>query len=142
MKSRETLIRLRRFEVDEKRQKVTDIETMIAEFRRMADDLDRQILAEQERSGVRDVNHFAYPTFARAAMQRRDNLLNSAGELEDQLAAAREALAEAFEDLKKVEMIEERGEAREAAKRASREQAELDEFTRGRSAGVHLGRQS
>ena len=78
MKSREGLIRLKRFHVEEKRRQVAQIETMIAEFERMAKELDDQIVAEQERSGIRDAGHFAYPTFAKAAMQRRDNLLASA----------------------------------------------------------------
>jgi hypothetical protein len=42
MKSRETLIRLKKFQVDEKRRKVAQIETMIAEFERMAGDLERE----------------------------------------------------------------------------------------------------
>lgn len=126
MKSRETLIRLRRFEVDEKRQTLADIEGMIADFRGMAADLDRQILAEQDRSGVSDINHFAYPTFAKAAMQRRDNLLASAHDLEAKLDKAREDLAVAFEELKKAELIEERDADRLRIARQRSEQAELD----------------
>jgi len=64
MKSRETLIRLKRFQVDEKRRKVAQIETMIAEFDRMAGDLEREIRVEQDRSGIHDPSHFAYPTYA------------------------------------------------------------------------------
>src|SRR5919205_2292297 len=108
MKSRDSLIRLKRFQVDEKRRQVAQIETMIAEFERLAADLDQQILAEQQRTGIHDVTHFAYPTFARAAMQRRDNLRTSIEELSGQLQEARDALAEAFEDLKKFELLEER----------------------------------
>ena len=66
-----------RFEYDEKRQQVSDLEMMIADFRRMANDLDQQIKIEQQASGISDVNHFAYPTFARAAITRRDNLRSS-----------------------------------------------------------------
>ena len=73
MKSRETLIRLKKFQVDEKRRKVAQIETMIAEFDRMAGDLDREIKTEQERAGIHDPAHFAYPTYAKAAMQRRSH---------------------------------------------------------------------
>ncbi len=51
-----------RFEYDEKRQQVNDLEMMIADFRRMAGDLDQQIKIEQQASGISDVNHFAYPT--------------------------------------------------------------------------------
>src|SRR5688572_12571940 len=108
MKSRDAVIRLKRFEVDEKRRKVADIEAMIGDFNNMAADLDRQIAIEQERSGISDVNHYAYPTFAKAAIQRRNNLTASAADLEARLASARGELDEATEDLKKIELLEER----------------------------------
>ena len=128
MKSRNSLIRLKRFQVDEKRRQVAQIEMMIAEFERMASELDDQILAEQKRTGISDVTHFAYPTFAKAAMQRRDNLLGSADGLRGQLDAARDALQEAVEDLKKVELIEERDQVRDRAAGESAEQDRLDEI--------------
>jgi flagellar export protein FliJ len=126
MKSRETLIRLKKFQVDEKRRKVAQIEGMIAEFERMAAELDREIKAEQDRAGIHDPAHFAYPTYAKAAMQRRDNLLRSAQELKAQLEDARNDLADAYEELKKVELLGERDQLRERAAGAAREQAELD----------------
>ena len=87
MKSRESLIRLKKFQVDEKRRQVTQIEMMIADFERMAAELDQQIEIEQE-AGIHDPAHFAYSTFAKAAIARRDNLLRSADDLEDQLEDA------------------------------------------------------
>ena len=128
MKSRETLIRLRKFQVDEKRRKVAQIEGMVAEFERMATDLDREIQAEQDRAGIHDPAHFAYPTYAKAAMQRRENLKRSADELKAQLDEAKAALGEAFEDLKKVELLDERDQMRERATENAREQAELDQI--------------
>ena len=127
MKSRNSLIRLKRFQVDEKRRQVNQIEMMIAEFERMANELDDQILAEQKRVGITDVTHFAYPTFAKAAMQRRDNLLVSADDLRGQLDAARAALSEAVEDMKKIELIEERDQIRDRASADAAEQDHLDE---------------
>src|SRR5690606_10255771 len=88
MKSRETLIRLKKFQVDEKRRRVSQIESMIADFRRMSADLEREIAAEQERAGIDDPTHFAYPTYAKAAIARRENLLRSADELMAQLEDA------------------------------------------------------
>lgn len=126
MKSRETLIRLKRFHVDEKRRQVAQIEAMIADFQRMAGDLDREIAVEQSRAGIDDPGHFAYPTYAKAAMQRRDNLTRSADDLQSQLEDARGQLAEAFEELKKVEILEERDQNRERAAENRTEQAELD----------------
>ena len=128
MKSRKSLIQRCLFEVNERRQTVTDIETMMVDLQQMAVDLERQIEFEQERSGVDDVNHYAYPTFAKAAIQRRDNLNNSIGNLETKLEESRDLLTEAFEELKKVELIEERDTERVRAKTAAREQADLDEI--------------
>jgi flagellar export protein FliJ len=126
MKSRDTLIRLKKFQVDERRRKVAQIEGMIAEFERMATDLDREIKTEQERAGIHDPAHFAYPTYAKAAMGRKENLKRSADELKTQLDDAKAALGEAFEELKKVELLDERDQARERAEESAREQADLD----------------
>jgi flagellar export protein FliJ len=126
MKSRDTLLRLKRFQVDEKRRQVVQIETMIAEFERMAADLDREIQHEQDKAGIHDVGHYAYPTYAKAAKTRRDNLARSADELRGQLTDAQDALAAAFEELKKIEILEERDMARDRAAEAAREQAEMD----------------
>ena len=126
MKSRDTLIRLKKFQVDEKRRKVMQIETMIAEFERMGVELEREIKGEQERAGINDPGHFAYPTYAKAAIQRREKLKQSAEELKVKLNDAKDALAEAFEGLKKVELLDERDQMRERAETAAQEQSELD----------------
>jgi flagellar protein FliJ len=139
MKSRDTLIRLKRFQVDEKRRRVAQTEMMIADFERMATDLDREIAAEEQRSGITDTAHFAYPTYARAAMQRRDNLKRSADDLRIQLDEAKAELAEAFEELKKVEVLDDRESARERAVIASREQTEMDRLGFSRNFGTGSG---
>ncbi|MDR3375977.1 MAG: flagellar export protein FliJ [Ancalomicrobiaceae bacterium] len=134
MKSRDSLIRLKRFQADEKRRQVAQLDMMIAEFQRMVTDLDEQIIAEQNRVGVHDVTHFAYPTFARAALQRRDNLKVSIRDLEEKLDRARDELSEAVEDLKKVEQIEERDQVREREAKDQVEQEALDELAGRRHA--------
>jgi flagellar export protein FliJ len=126
MKSRETLIRLKKFAVDERRRKVAQIEAMIADFDRMGADLDREIKTEQDRANIHDPTHFAYPTYAKAAMVRKENLKRSTDELRVQLDDAKASLGEAFEELKKVEMLDQRDQARELAEANAREQAELD----------------
>jgi len=103
MKSRKTLIRLKKFQIDDQCRRVAQIETMISEFERISSDLERDIKIEQDRSGIHDPGHFAYPTYAKAAIQRRDNLKRSAHDLKMQLEGAKAALSEAFEEMKKVE---------------------------------------
>ena len=131
MKSRsESLIRLKKFQVDEKRRQVAQIEMMIADFERMAAELDQQIEIEHTKTGISDVAHFAYSTFAKAALTRRDNLLNSANDMKGKLEAAQDALAEALEDLKKVELLDQREHQREAQEQLKVEQQEYDEIGR------------
>jgi flagellar protein FliJ len=125
MKSRETVIRLKKFQVDEKRRRVAQIESMIAEFERIASDLEREIKTEQDRAGIHDPSHFAYPTYAKAAMQRRENLQRSAAELRTQLEDAKLALDEAFEDMKKIEQLDERDQMRERAEEAAHAHGEF-----------------
>jgi hypothetical protein len=113
MKSRDGVLRLKRFLVEDKRRQVAQIDATVAEFQRIAKELDEQIRVEQERSGIHDVTHFAYPTFAKAARQRRDNLNASAKELMEQRAAAQAALDSALLDLQKLEALVERDMANE-----------------------------
>jgi len=134
MKSRETLIRLKRFQVDEKRRRVAQIEMMIADFDRMSADLDREIAAEEQKAGISDPGHFAYPTYAKAAATRRDNLRRSADDLKTQLDEAKAELGEAFEELKKVEILEDRERTAERAVANARDQAAMDQIGLSRRA--------
>jgi flagellar protein FliJ len=52
---------------------------------------------------------------AKAAMQRRDNLKRSAHDLKIQLEDAKAALSEAFEEVTKVELLDERNQMRDRA---------------------------
>jgi hypothetical protein len=99
MKPRETALRLKRFEAEEKARKVADLELMIGEFEMIAADLDRQVRIEEERTGIKDPMHFSYSTFAKSAVARRDNLRSSADELRLKLAAAIRERDEAADQL-------------------------------------------
>ena len=52
--------------------------------------------------------------------------------MKDKLEAAQDALAEAIEDLKKIELLDQREHGREMAEQAKIEQAEYDEIGRFR----------
>jgi flagellar export protein FliJ len=119
MKSRENLVRLKQFQVNDRRRRLAQLDTMIAEFDRMAGELDAQIATEEKKAGIADINHFAYPTFAKAARTRRDNLKNSRADLMAQRGLAQALLAEAEAELSKAEALDARdrrdGEAARAA---------------------------
>jgi flagellar export protein FliJ len=106
MKPRDNMIRLRQFKVAEKHRQVMQLETMISEFERMAGELEAQITAEEKKAGITDVNHFAYPTFAKAAHTRRDNLEVSIRDLRQQKEVAEADLMDAEAELQKAERLE------------------------------------
>lgn len=121
MKARENALRIRRHVVDEKNRKVEDLERMIREFDVMAADLDRQIQAEEDRTGIRDRSHFSYSTFAKSAAQRRDNLRTSNDAMREQLAAA---VRERDDALEQYSRFAAQHEARDEMRAGARRRAE------------------
>ena len=120
MKSRDAQVRMMRFQIEDRRRQVGQIETMIEEFSRMVSDLDHEIAAEHRRTGIDDEKHFAYSTFARAARQRRANLQTSVADLTSQLDTAKAALDLALAELEKEEEKLEREAGHETARPAHR----------------------
>lgn len=108
MKSRDNLLRLKHFQVEDKTRQLAQIDMMIAEFEKMHGDLQAQINIEEEKAGITDTSHFAYPTFAKAARQRQENLEGSIRDLQDKRVNAEAALVEADEELKKAQKLEQR----------------------------------
>ena len=112
MKIRESALRTKRFDAEEKAQKVAAIEQMMRDFDQLAADLLRQVQAEEERTGVRDATHFAYSTFARSAAQRRDNLLASIADLQEKLDLAVADRDAAVAELEQVDAVAQRDDDR------------------------------
>jgi|ERR1700722_7280005 len=73
------------FKAVEDNRKVGLITGMIEQFGRMVTDLGREIATEEQRSGVSDTKDTMYPTYARAARQRQENLQQAIDELKGQL---------------------------------------------------------
>lgn len=121
MKARENAMRMKRRDVEDKGRKVEELERIIREFDLMAADLDRQIQAEEDRTGIRDPGHFSYSTFAKSASQRRDNLRTSTEGLRDQLSAAMRERDDANEQLARVAA---QGEPRDDLRSSHRRRAE------------------
>lgn len=108
MKSRDNLLRLKHFQVEDKTRQLAQIDMMIAEFEKMHGDLQAQISIEEEKAGITDTSHFAYPTFAKAARARQENLEGSIRDLKDKRVNAEAVLEEADEELKKAQKLEQR----------------------------------
>ncbi|AJY47632.1 flagellar export protein FliJ [Martelella endophytica] len=111
MKARNSLLRLKAFQVKEKKRQLQQLQMMMDEFARMSDDLYQQINAEEQKTGITDPAHFAYSTFAKSARQRAQNLAVSVEDLRQQRNAAESELAEMELDYERAAALEERDSA-------------------------------
>jgi flagellar FliJ protein len=102
MRSPTALIRLKMVRIEQRQRMVAQIQRAIADFELQTTNLNLEIREVEERTKNHDPAHFAYSTFAKAAIQRRDNLERSADNLKIQLDAAKTALGDAKDELEAV----------------------------------------
>jgi len=81
----ERLRRSREFNLSQCRLRAIQIETMIAQFKQICTDLTQQIRDEEARVRIFDQAHFAYPTYAKAARERREKIERSTDALKAEL---------------------------------------------------------
>lgn len=98
-----SFINLKRSAVEQSRRKLSQIELVIHEFSEHAAELDEVVDTEEARVGIFDPKHFAYPCYAKAVAQRRDNLRISIEDLKQQLQKARTDHEDALAELMKIE---------------------------------------
>jgi flagellar export protein FliJ len=132
MKSREALIRLNRFRVDEIRKRLKSLDDMRADLMKKMADLETMVQDEQRRSQQSDLGRLAYPTFARSVMARRENIQRTIDEVEKQAASVTEELQGAYRELKKYEIVADAEAQRDRVEYGRQVQAEIDEIALGR----------
>jgi flagellar export protein FliJ len=132
MKSRESLIRLHRFKVDEIRRRLKSLDDMRADLTKKMSDLEVMMQEEQRRAAHSDLGRLAYPSFARSVVQRRENIQRSIDEVEREASTVTEQLQAAFRELKKYEIAAENVAERDRVEVARQVQAELDDIAMGR----------
>jgi len=128
MNRTDTLLRLRRFRVDEMKRRIASINAMKADLERKLADLDDNVAREKQRAGDSDIGRLAFPSFLRSIEARRENLRTTLKEIEREYAAALADLSNAFQDLKSLEVATEQQAGRLAEMQARRAQARLDEM--------------
>lgn len=139
MRSRETLLKLYKFRVDEAKTKLSGFEAMRADMTRKIVELEGHLSEESRRATENEIGRFAYPSFARSIRERKDKLNASVLEVERSIADARLALHEAFQELKKLELVEEARQRREGEHLAHLERTAADESSLQRYARAQAG---
>ena len=128
MNRTDTLLRLKRFRVDEMKRRIASIEAMRADLERKLADLDDNVAREKQRAGDSDIGRLAFPSFLRSIESRRENLRNTLKEIEREQTNAQEDLTNAFQDLKALEVAAEQQQKRLDELASRRAQARMDEI--------------
>jgi flagellar export protein FliJ len=104
MSSLDTLIKLHRWQLDEQRRKVAEFESLAEKLRTELQRLDDEEVMEQRVAGGSHEASYAYSGYARALIDRRNKLVQSVQETEQQIVQARAELADAFAEVKRYEI--------------------------------------
>ena len=124
------LIRLKRFQLDEKRQALAGWHRFADELRADRARLEQSIAEEQllARDAVDPNTTLSFGAFVRAALDRRKRIDESLAKTEAQVEVATGEVRDAFADLKRFEQTQAQRRAREGLRRARIETAQLDEI--------------
>ncbi len=128
MKRTNTLIRLRRFRVDDLKRRLATLDGMKADVERKLSDLEDSVAREKQRAGDSDIGRLAFPSFLRSIETRRENLRATQKDIERERAQAQDDLTNAFQDLKALEFATEQQAKRAGEIEARRAQSRLDEM--------------
>lgn len=127
MNSLKSVIRLHKWQLDEKRRELTDLENLreglLADVARLEEEVER----ERDTARRNFEASFTFAAYAKSARERHERLDRSIAHVDEQIVAANEAVAEAYRELKKYELAEEEREKREALKLRRKQEALLDE---------------
>lgn len=141
MKRRDTLLRLKRFRVDEFKRRMATLDAMKSDLERKLTDLEDSVTRERQRSNDSDLGRLAFPSFLRSIESRRENLRNSLKDIERERSQCGEDLAGAYQELKSLEIAAEQQAIRAAEAEDRRSQARLEELALVRHLRKHAIRQ-
>jgi flagellar export protein FliJ len=128
MKRNDTLIRLRKFRVDDFKRRMATLDGMKADVEKKLADLEESVARERQRAGESDIGRLAFPSFLRSIEDRRENLRATHKDIERERVQCQADLTTAYQDLKSLEFANEQQEKRLAEIEARRAQSRLDEM--------------
>lgn len=131
MKPFQSQIRLHKWTVDEAQRQLADLMRLADRLRQDVADLEAEVIREQRAASQSFEAGLTYAAYASRLIERREKLHRSIAEVEGQIEQARDALKDAFAELKKFELAAEAAEERAKKKRDAQEQTTLDEVALG-----------
>ncbi|WP_207476539.1 flagellar FliJ family protein [Arenibaculum pallidiluteum] len=127
MSELKTLIRLHKWKLDEKQRALAELEALAERLSGEKQRLEDEVLAEQAAARESAEVGYGYAAYAKVAIERRRRLEESIEQVARQIEAARDEMADAFQELKRYELAQEGRDRRERERLRRREGAMLDE---------------
>jgi flagellar export protein FliJ len=124
----DSLIRLYKWQLDERRQQVAELERLENRLKSELQKLHDEVAAEQRAAADSAEAGRAWAGWSALATARRNTLETSIAEAQEQMVRAREALAEAFQEVKRYEIAVAAREKREKIALSRRAQQRQDEI--------------
>jgi flagellar FliJ protein len=127
MSALESLIRVNRWRLDEQRRQLAELDRLAERLRGEQARLQDELASEQRVAGSSLEAGYAYPGFARELTERQRKLAASLAEVESQIVAAREGLAEIFGEMKRYEIAQANRDKRDRQVHARKQGVAQDE---------------
>lgn len=124
-----SVLRLRRFDLDEARRRLQELQLMRAGFERELTTLEQSVENEAAAAAADREAGTGFPAWLAECRQRRSHLLESLRRIDTEIDVARSALSEAYREVKSLEQAIENQERRNRKIREHRARAELDEIS-------------
>lgn len=139
MKQLDSLIRLHRWQLDEKRRTQAELQALADRIKGEIDRLQADLARERETASHTDGPALGIGPYIQSILARERHLSQTLDEIGRQIAAAHDAITESFRELKRYELAQEERLRAEARRLDRLERLNLDEvaatqFERRRSA--------
>ena len=122
------LIRLHKYELDEKRRALSVLYTELAELERERQRIETELAVETASLEMHQGISYTYASYAERMKDAREAVEAAQLQLELRIQVAKDSMMETFGELKKFEMTQAERERLEEEERAFKESAMLDEI--------------
>ena len=129
MKALKSMIRLERWELEERRRELLRIQSQVSSVETAREELDSEVV--QQQAAITDDMEmiFAYGNYAQGVLWRRDQLAKEMEKLEPVVLESRDKVASAYQSVRRYEIILEGKQKREAEESQRQEQRNIDDIS-------------
>lgn len=128
MSQYDQLVRLRDWQMDEKRRALSEVQAEVDALIRKREALEEEVESEKQIASTSIEASMSYNAFANSVILRRERIAEEIAERQEAVDEANQEMLEAFQELRKAEIVRDEFDAKERLKESRREQIELDEI--------------